>query len=219
MASVLLSALVYSVFRPRSVKKRRMLADRTLRALQEWATDRDWQVIDGIDMHFAEIADQITALVGVPRDWAFIQHDRDPSRDDPTIVGSTQKWTYGPILVRRVAAGDMVIIDSWPHGDGSHHVFAALATDGVFSPYTMDLSRSQSHRIYVQGTAPRLQESFELRELFAGLPRPIRLRLVNQQILLYVRAALSPALVDDIFERLHLLDRQLPHRPDGGPMR
>lgn len=216
----LLAPLVVSLWlRPHSVRKRQEQADAVQRELEEWAADKEWCVVEGIDLHFAEIADRITGLVGVPRDWAFSRGERDPTRDDPTIVGSTQKWIYGPILIRQVAAGELIIVDSWPDGDGSHHVFASMDTDGVFSPFTLDLLLSDDQRIYVQGKQPLASETLDLPQLLGALPRPVRLRMVNRQILLYVRGALSPALAEEIAERLQRLHEHLPERPDLGPMR
>jgi hypothetical protein len=216
----LLAPLAVSLWlRPRSVRKRRQQADATYRELEQWAADKEWRVVEGIDLHFAEIADRITGLVGVPRDWAFHYGERDPTRDDPTMAGSSQKWIYGPILVRQVATGELVIVDSWPDGDGSHHVFASMDTDGVFSPYTLDLLISNDQRIYVQGKQPLASEILDLPQLLDGLPRPVRLRMVNRQILLYARGALSTALAEGIADRLQRLHEHLPGRPDLGPMR
>lgn len=216
----LLVPLAMGLFlRPRSVRKRRLQADAAYEELERWAAGKQWRVVDGLSLEFAEVADRITGLVGIPRDWAFGRGPQDPTRDDPSMSGRAHQWTYGPMLIREVVAGELVVVDSWPEEDGTHHVFAAMDTDGVFSPYTLDLLLSDSQHIYVQGKPPLWDRAVELPDILDGLPRPVRLRLVNRQILLYTRGALSGPLAEDIAERLQRLHEHLPVRPDIGPMR
>lgn len=181
-------------------------------ALVEWAQANGWRAYEGVDIRYAEIADRITGLTGQPGDFI------------PTSLGNpgnevfvpSKKWEYGTILARTDTVGELIVLGCWHEGETRHHIFGALDTDGVFSPYTADCLRTG--KIHREGVPPQL-EDFAPERFFDGLELPSRLRFLDGRILLRTPGWLSEKSILDIANRLSRLHAQLPRRPDLGPMR
>jgi hypothetical protein len=190
-------------------------AERRHQKLKQWAQAHDWQAFEGIDLRYIDDAERVSGLTGEPRDWDI--HDESPAGRNGSVPTVPKRWVYGTILMRQVAAGHLRVIGCWREGEASHHVFAALRTDGVFSPYTLDaLGRGRFHE---EGTPPLLDDGPAIRAVFVDLHRPARLRFLDNTIFLYTPGWLTGDMAEKLAERLFGLHRRLPRRPDLGPLR
>jgi hypothetical protein len=200
------------------LRKNRLLreeAERRHQELSQWARKHDWQAFEGIDLRYIDEAERVSGLIGEPRDWDI--HDDSSASGEGSAPTVPKRWAYGTILMRQVAAGRLLVIGCWRDGEASHHIVSALCTDGVFSPYTIDaLGRGRFHE---EGAPPLLDRGPALREVFAGLQTPARLRFLDSRIFLYTPGWLTGDMAEKLAELLFGLHRRLPRRPDLGPLR
>jgi hypothetical protein len=200
------------------MRKNRLLreeAERRHQELSAWARAHDWQAFEGIDLRHIDEAERVSGLIGEPRDWDI--YDERSAGNEGRAPTVPKRWAYGTILMRQVAAGHLVVIGCWREGEASHHIVAALRTDGVFSPYTLDaLGRGRFHQ---EGSPPLLDQGPALRDIVAALQAPARLRFLDNKILLFTPGWLTGDMAEKLAELLFALHRRLPRRPDLGPMR
>ena len=196
----------------RSRRRRRRVAE--FKALTSWAENNGWRIYEGIDLHYANVADRVTGLTGDPNDWEFTVGMS--SSGSPDVYVPAPQWEYGTILARDTTDGEMIVFSCWREGQSEHHVFCALRSGGVFAPYTVDYLRPD--KFYVDGVTPAI-EDFQAERVFSGLMWPARLRLLDGMLLLRAPGRLSPELAVAIAERIAQINDGLPRRPDLGPMR
>ena len=182
--------------------------------LRRWVEHTDWKLCEGTEFDAHDVAEHITGLSGEPLDWSISA--RLPSAPD-RVHGPLARWEYGSVMTRQTATGPLVVVGCWREDHGNHHVFGSLRTDGVFERYTVDFYGD--YPVHYEGRQPELSDGPSLVALLAPLPRPVRLRLVRDRILLYCPGWLSPARLEEVSDLVLAIHRRLPRRPDGGPMR
>ena len=132
--------------------------------------------------------------------------------DDP--FGRSGVWEVLRMLARKSAGGNQIVLGCWSQG-GFTAVIAALDTKSTVRTFALEVVGWQSE-VKVTGQPP---EGLEFEELLRDLPNPLRMRLVNSQLLLRVPGALEPGLVELLMDRLSKIEALLPARPDLGPQR
>lgn len=182
-------------------------------SLVRWAEEHGWRAYEGIDLRYAEVADRITGLTGEPGDWQLSASAGGGSEE---VFRPSKKWEYGTILARETASGELVVLGCWREGESVHHLFGSLQTDGVFSPYTIDVLRPDV--FHVQGKPPPMEEAYDIGLAMLHVAHPARLRFLDGRILMRVPGDLSPDTITDFADRLARLHNHLPRRPDRGPM-
>ena len=211
IAAVILSSVtVVAVTIGAKRHKRRQvhLLESQFQATREQAAAQGWSVYEGIDLHYAEVAEAIAQRSGLsPPPPMRTQSER--AHFSPLAT-----WQFRTIWVRPTAEGELVLVET---EQGT--LFCSRPTEGVGTLYQYDQhSRSQHTE---SGVMPSFEPPLDVPALLSWLPTPVflRIRPQPQEILLAARGWLTPDLAEHLGRCLQTVHDHLPQLPGHGPMR